>query len=101
MKQPNNLFIRNNHRSEPIIFQKITKVKNKKMDESEIQTAMKLKVATQLLADSERKNEELNEQVDLLKWKNEELTGEVERIKCKVHHLEALFLAGQLKGTIL
>ena len=34
------------------------------MDESEIQTAMKLKVATQLLADSERKNEELNAQVD-------------------------------------
>ena len=71
------------------------------MDESEIQTAMKLKVATQLLADSERKNEELNAQVDLLKWVNEELNGEVERLKCKVDRLEALVLAGQLKETIL
>ena len=71
------------------------------MDESEIQTAMKLKVATQLLADSGRKNEELNEQVDQLKWQKEELKGAVERLKCKVHHLEALVLAGQLKETVL
>ena len=90
MKQPNNLFIKNNHRSEPIIFQKIIKVENKKMDESEIQTAMKLKVATQLLADSERKNEELDEQVDQLKWQNEELKREVEQLKCNVDHLQAL-----------
>ena len=57
------------------------------MDESEIQTAMKLKVATQLLADSERENEKLKEQV--------------EQLKCKVDQLEALVLLGQLKGTIL